>query len=117
MADTRYFAKMDAGTPVEDRPALAGHFVYLVEWPDGVIKAGYASHRRRWRSHVCRGGELTLLLKFESQDEAFDAEDALHDQLSQRFPRAFHSRDEALSHLSGGSGYLECYQQEGTNRE
>ena len=113
MADKRPYAKIDVGTPVQDTPALSGHFVYLIEWPDGVIKAGYASHRRRWRSHVCRGGQLTLLLSFESHKEALDAEDALHAQLDQRLPRAFHSRDQALNHLSGGSGYLECYRAEG----
>lgn len=99
------------GESIEDDYALKGHFVYVVEWDDGVIKVGYASRRARWRTFVCRGAVLTELRSFATIQQALDAEDAAHDWLAQRLPPAFASRIQAVKHLGGG-GHMECYQTE-----
>lgn len=114
MADRRPFAKIDltnmGGEVVDDIYALRGHFVYVVRWPDGVIKAGYASNRSRWRHFVNRGATLDALISFASYSEASAAEDIVHTLMQQSYPLAFNSKQEFVSHTgSSGAGWTECY--------
>lgn len=112
MADKRDYLNIPplggAGAPIDDGYALKGNFVYVVQWPDGVLKVGYASARYRWRTFVCRGAELVQLISFNSYADASSAESSAHEWMRERYNRAFESREEAKVHLGGG-GYLDCY--------
>ena len=97
-------------TVMEDRPALKGNFVYVVMWPDGTFKVGYASHRKRWRMFVCRGAELLSFFAFNTCQEALYAEAATQQWLAERYEKAFRSGTEAAAHLGHhGAGWTECF--------
>ena len=98
-----------AGTPVADVPALTGNFVYVVRWPDGVVKVGCAGSRSRWRQFVCRGAELMQLCSFPTGAEALHAEAVVQESLKRSYSPAFDTREEATLHTGDGGGYLECF--------
>ena len=101
------------GIPIEDRPALEGNFVYIVQWPDGVIKAGYASHRKRWRKFIGRHAKLLELYSHPTATAALASEDLIHRWAREWLEPAFTCRQESEQHLGrGGGGFTECYQAE-----
>lgn len=93
-------------------PSLPG-FGYLAWWPaDHIVKAGFASSKKRWRAYELRGATMLLLCRHDDFRDAFECETLL-DRAIRRIPgitAAFESKDQAVGHLGGpGGGYTECY--------
>lgn len=83
--------------------------VYVVEWPDGVMKIGYTS-AGRYRDFIRRGGRLVGLAEYPDGSDALDHEDVAHAVAASIWPRAFTNRKQAIPYLGGtGGGWVECY--------
>jgi hypothetical protein len=84
--------------------------MYVVGWPDGIVKVGYTSQgRERWGKFLARGGVMLDISYFAGID-AVHAEVWLQEHLAARYPLAFDSKEESKPYLgSNGCGYLECY--------
>lgn len=80
--------------------------VYLVAWPDGVVKVG-TTERSRYRAFLSRGGHL---IAWWPTDDPYTLESATHSVLQTTYPGAFQSAAEAEPHLGGrGGGWAETY--------
>ena len=80
--------------------------VYVIGWPDGIVKVGSTSNgRQRWGKFLTRGGVMLDLAYFEDGD----TEVWLQEQIGALYPRAFQFKHESLPYLGDGCGYLECY--------
>lgn len=83
---------------------------YIVAWPDGVLKVGSTwNGRQRWGKFLNRGATMVDLAYYEKLGEALDGEIWMQRLLDCWYPRAFDYKEESLSYLGDGSGYLECY--------
>lgn len=82
--------------------------VYLVGWDQQLIlKAGFASQKRRWRRFELRGAKIYGLGWSRA---ALDVELAVHSFLRFGMPEAFETCEAAAPYLGvGGGGYLECF--------
>lgn len=92
------------------RERYHGGHMYLVAWDDGVVKAGFASASRRWRSFVSHGGHLLALFAFDRGTTALGWEQKTLDRMSELGPLAFAAKTDARPYLgASGGGWLECY--------
>lgn len=83
--------------------------VYIVEWPDGVVKAGW-TERQRWRKFVLLGATVLELYEFPSFTEAFAFESAAHQWLRANGELAFSTLEESREYVGpDGGGYAECF--------
>lgn len=84
--------------------------MYVVGWPDGIVKVGYTSAgRKRWGGFLNRGGAMLDIGYYAGVDAVY-AEAWLQEQLDAKYVRAFDSKEEAKPYLgSNGCGYLECF--------
>lgn len=90
-----------------DRPC-----VYIVEWPDGLMKIGYTA-KGRYRDFMRRGGRLVGLTEYPDGVTALEHEDYAHAVAKSIWPQAFTDRTQAVPYLGGtGSGWVECYRKE-----
>jgi hypothetical protein len=85
-----------------------GHrdYVYVVYWHEsGIVKAGCASNRPRWRRFCVRGAELLAL--FPGSNVYLESE------IAKRFAElgrpAFGSKAEGFEHVGNAGGHFECY--------
>ena len=80
--------------------------VYVVRWPDGIMKIGFTEHKR-WRVFTNRKARLLDVFYFEKVDQALEIEDLLRKLF--KYPRPFDEKNAAKLHLgTSGAGYLEC---------
>jgi predicted GIY-YIG superfamily endonuclease len=80
--------------------------VYLVRWPDGIVKVGYTDCKR-WRKFELRGATLVNVWYFSTSSDAINAETQMKKHLP--YHRAFTSKTEAIDHLGySGDGWTEC---------
>lgn len=84
--------------------------MYVVGWPDGIIKVGCTSHgRQRWGGFLTRGGIMLDIGYYPGADSVY-AEVWLQEQLEKTYQPAFRSKEEAKPYLgNSGAGYLECF--------
>lgn len=83
--------------------------VYVVSWPDGVIKVG-ESGKQRWRGFVIRGATVQYLATCSDLNHVLASERAGHDWLRSRYSGAFTSSQSADDYLGrNGGGWLECF--------
>lgn len=91
------------------RKRPGGDHVYVVRWPDGVVKVGWSWYESRWSGFVNRGAKLIALFSSKHYEIA-GLEPRLDRLLAECGRPAFASKNEAIDHLgSTGAGYLECY--------
>lgn len=84
----------------------AEHFVYVMSWPDGLVKPGYTG-RGRWRYWMNRGGHLCRLFQFPDCVTALQGESMVRDAV-RRFAFAPLTREAAEVRWRRPSGYLEA---------
>lgn len=88
--------------------------LYVVHWPRReFVKVGMTKNQR-WRTFQSRGGQALLVLRLPS-NKALMIERHVHETLSRRLECPFWLEREAERYLgSGGGGYTECYQDDGS---
>lgn len=86
-------------------------YVYLVAWPDGVVKIGTTSRASRWRRFIGSGAGVLLIVR-SSVVAALEIERLSQESLGEVAGAAFADRSESLAHLPGGHGWTECYRSE-----
>jgi hypothetical protein len=79
--------------------------VYVVAWPDGVVKIGWTMYDRRWKNFVARGARLVRLYR----DGDIHLEEVIQRWVAERYPAAFSSKAESLKYLGGYGGWTECF--------
>lgn len=83
--------------------------VYVVRWPDGVLKVGY-TEKQRWRKFALLGAELLAVYEFASHVPAFGLESVGLSFLARFGEPAFETIDDSYEHVGpDGGGYRECY--------
>lgn len=83
--------------------------VYIMRWPDQVLKVGYSANQR-WRKHIFNGGEVLALFVYPTSTEAFAFETAGHEFLRASAGNAFAGRGDAIDHLGPDcDGWAECF--------
>lgn len=88
---------------VED---LETPMVYVVRWPDGVVKVGHSVHAASRVKTLMRYGAALVTAAPGPKEK----ERAAIEVLGIRGTRAFRSRVDAFAYLGGGSsGFTECY--------
>lgn len=83
---------------------------YIIGWPDGVVKIGLTwNGKRRWGIFIGKGGDLLDLATYSSKNDALEAEQWLHGEVSGAYPPAFSTKDQSSLHIGKAGGWMECY--------
>ena len=84
-------------------------YLYVVEWPIGIVKVGIASGSRRWLRFSALGASVVSVREVPASDIRA-VEKRVHDLLAAEFPAAFSTAAEASPWLgTNGTGWTECY--------
>lgn len=87
--------------------------VYVVAWPDGVWKVGYATTYRRWYKFLSTGATLVDLTEFGTDSDALDFERVMAAAFRGFSTYAYATADDPAAQRRMRSrhaiGYTECF--------